>query len=800
MHLIKHHILMTIRHAKRSKGYALINIVGLVIALACAIFMSLYILDERSFDHFHTKSKRIYRVVNNNTAKVPPPLGTALKKAFPEIQNFASLRPSLLGWMIQYKDRTFYETQGYWANESLFQVFDFPLLKGNPATALTAPYSIVISQSMASRYFGTEDPMGKTFVVNDRWGELKITGVMRDIPSNSHIQAHFFISTTTLVQRERTRLNREALRWVRVLHHYIYITLPENYPVESIENKLPDFVQNETYVNPIVFIEQTLNLKLQPLTDIHLYSHLDSEISPNSNATLLYSLIAVTCFLLLIASANFVNLVTAHTTTRLREIGVKKTIGAHRHQLIGQFLTESLVTIFIAFLVALLIIICLLPAYQNLTDKNPFVIWSQWPLEITVGLFTLTLSLGLLSGAYPALFLSAFKPHETLKGLLNSNVFGNHLRSLLVTAQFAITITLAICSYTVYNQWTYLRNKPLGFDKDQVVVIKQRGRMRSRNGYTVFKNELLQNPNIINMTSSDFLPGIEGDIESISAHRPGSEKQYLSCFDTGREAIDAMGLELLAGRALSSEQAMNKKSQALIINETTMKNFGWASPSDAIDQVLISDEWGGEGYVMGVVKDFNFKSLHQSVEPLVMTPDGRGFIAIRFHPHQTDEVVQAIEQTWKEHFPKYPLEYTFMKDKWNHLYAAEEKLGKILGIFSALSIGIACLGLLGLVAFITERRMKEIGIRKVLGASISNLFGLIAKDFVKLVIIANIIVCPIAYYVVEHWLQNFAYRIEIGITPFLLVSLLTLLIAIATVSYQSLKAAKTNPVDVLRSE
>jgi putative ABC transport system permease protein len=797
--MLRNYLKIALRNIRKHKGYSYINISGLALGMACCLLIVLFVRDELSYDRYHENADQIYRVIKETESKgkrslsisTPPPLSRALVDDFPEVINSVRLiTPTQKEILVSYEDKKFYETRFFFADPSFFDIFTFPLFRGNPETALQEPYSLLITEEMSEKYFGDEDPLGKIITYNNK-DDYKITGILKNIPHNSHFRFDFLASFTTLNHYFVLPLDDWGSNAL-----YTYILIQERYSPEKIEKRFAEFVRRHVGENHFL-----KDLYLQPLADIHLHSHLRGEIESNSDLAYIYIFSAIAILILIIGCFNFVNLSTARHMNRAKEVGMRKIMGADRLQIIKQYLGESILFSLTALPVALVLVEFFLPVFNSLVKKELTVGYiSNFSFVITM--VSVTFLVGVVSGIYPALFLSSFQPVRVLKAMFRTGPSRSALRSVLVLTQFSITILLITCTVVINNQLNFVKNTKLGFDKDHVIIlpIKERSILRM---YQPIKNELLRNSNILKVAVSSDIPGKSG-VNSNPFRPEGFDldnKIFLHNMRVDYDFIEALEIEIKEGRAFS-EDYLTDASGAFILNEAAVQEIGWQSP---IDKQL---EWfpGGDRYkkgtVIGVIKDFHFKSLHKKIEPLVLHIWPRSFdnIVIRTRPDDLKGTLVYIRNKWNEFTPNYPFVYSFLDEDFDKLYKSEERLGKIFIYFSLLSIFIACLGLVGLASFSTEQRTKEIGIRKVLGASVSNIVLLLSKEFTKWVLIANIIAWPITFYTMNRWLQNFAYRVNIGIWTLILTTLFAFMIALVSVSYQSIKVALANPVESLKYE
>lgn len=793
--MLKNYLTIALRNLMKFKGYSFINIAGLAIGLSCCFLIVLFVRHELSYDTFHEKAPRIYRLLH--TSPQDPSQRSAISASgyaphllneFPEIEHvvrfFTNAGPANLKSGAEART-----VNGFvYADSSVFSVFSFRLLRGNPATALQAPNSVVMTSEAAKAWFVDEDPIGKV-IVNLR-GNLKInlqvTGILENVPSNSHLQFDYLASFATIT----AFMGEHALEEYTNFNYYAYLLLREGITPEQLSPRFTDFLRKyrgeETATNTM--------LALQPLADIHLNTSIRWDIGTNSDKRYLYIFSAVAFFILLIAAINFVNLSTARAALRSKEVGVRKVVGAERQQLIVQLFGESILSAVLAMILALSILQLSAPLFSSLVGREIAVdLFDSFPLLlllIGIGLFT-----GMVAGFYPAVVLSAFEPITVLKGLATRGVKGSRLRKGLIIAQFGISVFLLIAVATVYDQLNFMKNRDLGFDKEQVVFVSLSGEVKAH--YRTFRDKLLSHSQIQKVALGT-LPGRIGT--SRGYKWPGKEKEEnidLYTMFVDARTVESLGLELVQGRSFSEEIGTDT-TNAYILNETAVRELGWENPVGQPFHV-----WDEEmGQVIGVVKDFHFKSLHQKIEPLVLDvkPEWSWTAAIRVAPGDLGGTLKLIEKQWQAFEPDLPFSYNFLDEDFDRLYHAEERLGKLFSSFAFLAIFVACLGLFGLAAFTTEQRTKEIGIRKVLGASVRDVLLLLSKDFSKLVAFAFIVASPFAFFAMNAWLRNFAYRITSSVATFLLCGILVLLVALITVSSQALRAALANPSKALRYE
>ncbi len=812
--MFKNYMLVAFRNFRKHFGYAFLNIAGLAIGIAACIMILLYIQDDLSYDTYHEHAQQIYRVTEENivegtptaTANVYSATTVALRNEFPEIPDI--VRFYRYNALISDGDlKQFQEERFFFADSTVLEMFSWQMVIGDPKTALDEPNSVVITEEMARKYFpdpaslsGYQNPIGKTLRFENQF-DLKITGVAETVPHNSHFIFDFLGSFSTLNSFSSWAVNNWY--WPPM---YTYLKLPENTSAAELEAQLPAMIGK--YLGDWAKTERVLHL--QPLTGIHLTSNLDNELAPNSDEKYIFIFSAIAFLILLIACINFMNLSTARSANRAREVGMRQVMGAYRWQLIKQFLSESFFVSFVAAVLAIFLVNLALPAFNDISGKS-LALQVQDITFYALLISGIILFVGLLSGSYPAFYLSAFKPVHTLKGgLARGGTSAAVLRKGLVIFQFTISIALIIGTFTIYHQLDYMRNLRLGFDKEHIVSIPLRD-YTTVSSIDPFKDVLLQNSNIQSASISYIVPGIKvpGEYSILPEGKNPDESWEMSVVPVDEDFVKTFGLEIVNGRNFSEE--LSTDSTGIILNEAAVRKLGWESALDKRVQIGGKNPDGdfrklAEGRVVGLVKDFNIKSLHHEVAPLMLVNRGNrrishyNYFSVRINPGDISGSLAFIREKWNDYAPQRPFEYFFVDEKLDRLYKAEVQLGQIFISFSLLAIIVACLGLFGLAAFAAEQRTKEISVRKVLGASISNIVMLLSKDFTILVGISILAAAPLAYFAMEQWLQNFAYHAGIGFLPFLFAGGLAFVIAILTVSYQAIKAALTNPIDALRNE
>ena len=796
--MINSDLVIALRHLSRHKGYAMVNVLGLAVGMACAILIFLYVGHELSFDRYHEQADRIYRVTFNDSAKTPRSAGPALLSDFPEVRSHLRMHPTTGTWVMKYEDRIFYERAVYWAENSLFDFFALPLVQGDPDHALEAPFTVVISEDTARKYFGDEDPMGKTIVADNGFLLLTVTGVMKNMPANTHFHADFFISLASGFEVYKYRWSRE--NWDSFFF-YTYIVLREGHSPADLAAKLPDFV--DRHVGEQLQVRGgRYEFSLQPVTDVHLYSHLENEPGANTDVSYVYILSAMGLFILVIVCINYVNLSTAQFAHRMREIGMRKVLGASRLHLVRQYLGESVLLSAAALLIALLAVRLVSPWFDALTGMPAsagfmgHVLW--WAAPPAVAIF-----IGLLSGGYPAIRLSSFGAIPGLKEGRSFETDRAFTRKLLVVIQFTISIALIIGTGVLFSQISYIQNKHLGFEKEQVIAIPSIAEVAYK--YQPWKDDLLRYSGVAGVSQGIYLPGLSGNIGNITTEtawrveEPNQVKHDLQGIIVAAGYVETLGLELLAGRTFSGPLESWAESGNILINETALRVLGWDTPEEALGR-QVQFGIGMTQTVIGVVRDFHLRSLHLPIEPLVILY-GRGqLIVVRIQPEDTMRTKDYIEQAWKGHFPDFPFAFSFIDEDIDRLYRAEQRIGYVFAIFALVGVLLACLGLFALVSYTVERRVREIGIRKALGASVRRMLAMLSAEFVGLVLLANVLAWPAAWLFMSRWLESFAYQIDMGWGIFFVSGGVALLITVITIGYHVTRTALANPAEVLRGE
>lgn len=804
--MFKNYLKIALRNLTRHKGFNFINIAGLAVGMACCLFILLYVRDELSFDQFHQNADRIYRVTREiqsenrqvfRAAVSIAPLGPTLMKDEPSVEQAVRIRK--FEHYVSREANRFYEDKFFYADNGFFELFTFPLLKGDPTTALAEPYSVVITDEIAQKYFGAEEPLGQTLAVNDTV-QFKVTGVLASIPSQSHFTFDFLASFETLFSENQINTARQYFWWS--FNTYTYVLLKENASQAALADQLYHF--GDKYIADLQErFGSAQRFYLQPLNEIYLHSNLAWEFGQTGNIIYIYVFLIIAVLVLIIACINFINLSTARSVHRGREIGMRKTLGAYRGQLARQLLAESLLSAFIAMVFAVLLMEFFLPFFNTLSGKSLALNLFN-DLTVLLSLAGIVLIAGLIAGSYPAFVLSGFKPILALGTSVARGMQSVQLRKILVIFQFAASIILIIATLVVSNQLAFMREQNLGFDKEQMIVIPIRNNADIRGRFEAIKSEFLKTPAVKGAASSSTVPARE--IPSIVYRPEGAkenETQSINTMVVDYDFLATYNVQLAAGRAFSRDFATDAQ-EGFVINEAAVKNLDWGEADDAIGKQFTWGWPGKEGRIIGVVKDFHYNSLHKLVEPLVMhiQPSWLQYLSLKVESGQIDRVLSELETTWQRLVPNRPFDYFFLDENFDRQYRSEEKLSGLFMVFAGLAIFVACLGLFSLAALIAEQRTKEVGVRKVFGATVANLIALLSKDFLKLVAIAAVIAWPLAGLVLNRWLQDFAYRIplEQNWWVFALAGVLALAIALLTVSTQAIRAALANPVEALRYE
>jgi putative ABC transport system permease protein len=806
--MFKNYFKTALRTLLRYKGFSFINILSLTVGVIGCLIIGVFVWDENQYDKFLPENENIYRLYNESTngttvtnmAVTPPAYASFLQKQYPEVDTAVRILMARDQFLMETGEKKNYENKGWFVEPGFFKMFPVKLLKGDPITALTEPTAVVLSEELANKYFGSADPIGKTIKIDKT--DYTVKAVFAKLPKHFHLNFNYLMALKSAgIPEERM----QKWGWTQF---YTYVKLKPGTDAKNLESKFKSYVKTDIAPKEMTADNYSTPF-FQPLKDIHLRSSdfvYDNAIRGNQTYVKALSIIAL--FVLAIACFNFVNLSTARSFRRAKEIGVRKVVGAERKQLIIQFLGETVMLSVFSVILATVATVLLIPALNQFTEKsiefNP----------ITNPILLLLISgggilIGIIAGIYPALVLSGFQPMKVLKNMKVAGS-GSHtawIRQALVVVQFALSALLIVATIIVYKQTQFLNNKDLGFNKEQVIYFQIRGGVVQN--LETFKNELRSSSNIVSVTSGYGLPGDQFAGDGVKLVTPqGEVPKSVSLFIGDHDYIKTLGLRLIAGRDFSREMKTDE-AEAFIINETAAKEWGFASPEKALGQRINWDKWAPDslnpvkkGKVIGVIQDFHYKSLHEKVIATVIQiyPQEVYKIAAKMKTADAKNTLAFIQNTWNKFSPEYPLEYKFMDETYGKMYSAEQKLSQLLWIFTLMAIAVGCMGLFGLAAFSAEQRTKEIGVRKVLGANVLNIVALLSKSFLKLVFIASLIAFPIAWWAMNNWLEDFPYRVAISWWIFGVAAVAALLIAFITVSFQSIKAATANPVRSLRSE
>lgn len=785
--MFKNYLKVAFRNIRRNKLFSAINILGLAVGMACSIFILLWVQHERSYDKFHKNGADIYRFIGSfkdlNACLSPAPVAKAMRTDFPEVKNTCILT----GWvgLLQYGDRKFEEKSAFFADSTFLDFFSFPLIKGDKKTALSSPSNILLTKNAAKKYFGDEDPMGKVLRMNGEHN-FTVTGILENVPANSHLQFDVILPLRFYANSSQDFINNA---WDN-FNYYTYAQIGGLTSEAALQNMIKKM--NDQYKRNEKNLELTVGL--QPLYDIHLRSNFLGDVAGHGNIQYvrIFSLVAI--IVLIVACINFMNLATARSARRAKEVGLRKVVGAKRSQVTAQFLGESVLIAFISLLIAIALVWLLLPAFNNLAQKEitlNFTDGTLWLLLPGIAIAT-----GLISGSYPAFFLSSFKPVKVLKGTFNFGSRGTWIRNGLVVSQFVISISLMVSAFVVYNQLKFIRNKNLGYDRENLLYVPVTGTLWSHN--EALRTSLENNQYTKDFTFMSGLPVnlVSGTISIDWAGKDPKNQIMFPQMAVDEGFVNTFKSKIIAGRGFSKDLKTDEKNY--ILNEKAIAVMGM-KPEAAIGQWF--SLWGNKGTIVGVVKDFNFKPVHQAVEPLILRyQKNSSFIIVRAKPGATEATIDAMKKICETHNPGYPFSYDFLDQDLAKSYRAEQQMGSIFNVFTVLAIFISCLGLFGLTNFIAEKRTKEIGIRKVIGASVASLVALLSKGLIVLVLVAILIATPLSWWAMHSWLNNFAYHVDIAWWIFAVAGFISVMIALVTVSFQAVKAALANPIKSLRSE
>ena len=801
--MVKNYINIAIRNLKKQKAYTIINLLGLSIGLVCCLFIAVYVNDELKYDQFHANSDRIYRVTREffspdgstslHLSNLAPPFAEYFRQDFPQMEKVTRMA-NFGGGTISYEDKLFDERGLYFADQEVLEIFDFDFIAGDPATALTQKGSVIINETIALKYFNSTDVLGEVIRFDDMLN-LKVTGVFKEMPENSHLDPELVIDFGPVTDYYG---GRDALMQAWGSNNFgTYFLLAEGEDIASIERTFSDFLTKHIADDATNWNQ----LHIQKMTDIHLKSNLDDEQGLNSDITYVYIFSGIGLLILVIACINYMNLATARSSMRAKEVGMRKVMGAGKRSLIRQFLIESIILVFGAVLIALLFSFITMPFFREFTERSLVFtsaeLWA-WSGAITV----LGILIGVGSGIYPAFFLSSYKTLRVLKGDLSSSGKSSGLRKALVIIQFSISAILIASTIVIFEQINYMSDKNLGYSTEQVLTLNLNGAIQDR--YDVFKNKLLEHPAIVSVGSSRRIPsGQLLDSSGAKAEIDGemqSPEVVIKRLDTGYDFLSTYDMEMTEGRWFDQNYASDDTA-AFVLNEKAVEVIGWQNPVEAIGKNF---SYGGrEGKVIGVSRNVHFESLRSEITPVVMfipSADNKRFVSIKIASSDVRSAVEHVENQWAEFSPQFPISYRFLDDRFETLYQNEALRSQLFTGFSFLAIFLACLGLLGLASFIVAQKRKEVSIRKVLGASVQAILVVLSRDFLVLVGIAIIIGAPVSWIMMSDWLEGYAYRINLGLMPFIVAGIVSILIALGTISLQTVKAALDNPVNGLRDE
>lgn len=811
--MLKNFINVAFRNLLKHKFYSILNILGLSIGLSCFMMISLFVLDELSFDKFHKDTSKIYRMdfqakLNGsdfNSCKVGAPAAQAILNDYAIVED--AIRIAATGnWFIKEKglQKTFKEENVMMADSNFFSFFTFPMIHGNPKTALERPHTLVMDETTARKMFGDDNPVGKILVL-DNTTDYEVTGVYKDLPKNSHFRQNIILSVASFPRRAKNP------NWVNTSFN-TYLKFQDGVNAEQLEANFPELIAN--YIGPLIqkFFGQSLEefkeagnnvgFSLFALEKIHLHSDKEGELGANSDISYVYIFSAVAIFILLLACINFMNLATARSAGRAKEVGVRKVMGALKNHLVNQFISEALLISFISFLIAYLLTLIFIPSFNELASKQ-LAMTQLFGLTYISYMLVIMFVVGLFAGSYPAFYLSRFQPAEVLKGKVRLGMKSGALRSLLVVFQFSISIILMIGTAVVFDQLSFIQNKKLGFSKDQVLMVEDAWILDKK--IETFKNEVKRNVNVKGATLASFSPvggDTDGDLFFKTPTATTDQSRVIEIARVDHDFVETLGIKMADGRFFSKEFLSD--STAVVMNMAAAKIFGYENPVG--DKLYTYGGSQEEPVVMdlkiiGVVEDFHYRSLRDNITPLLFfLGDRSGFAMFKVNANNIQQTIADVENTWKEIAPGQPFTYSFMDQKFDSMYEAEQKIGQIFTVFAILGILIACLGLFGLAAFTAEQKTKEIGIRKAMGASITGIVVLLSRNFIKLVIVSFVVAVPAAYYAMGYWLEDFAYRTELKPLTFVVVGIIAFAIAWLTMGFQSWKAARMNPVQSLREE
>jgi len=805
--MLKNYLTIAVRNLMRHKAYMLINIAGLSIGMACTMIILLWVQYELSYDRYHEHADRIYRLATyidfgkwqGKLAVSNFPAGPYLKRHVPEVLEAVRLQKIRDKLQVQFNGKQFFEKDIFIADESVFDVLSFRLIRGDPKSALNTGSGVVVTENIAKKYFGSDDPIGKIINLENKY-PLTVTGVMANLPPNSHFSVNILISFNVMIEFYPDHYKKVMGNWTKGIDNYTYLLLQKDCDVAELEKKFPALI--EDHAGEILKrLGGKMAFFLQPLRRIHLHSKLKAELSENGDAAYVYAHIFVALFILIMACTNFMNLSTARAADRTKEVGIRKVLGAHRFQLINRFLVESILLSIISLIIALVLVELSLPLFSSLT-ASPLNLRFVAVYRLLGGLVALLFFVAIFAGSYPAVFLSVFQPARVLSDSFHTGLSGTRFRNLLVVLQFTISIALIAGTGIIFKQIQYMQQKNLGFDQEQVLILRAIDDSILKS-VAALKDELKNHTGITHVALSSHVPGqAPSFIVFIPEGFNDDQSQLMDRISIDSDFIPTMGIQIKAGRNFLPEFAGDHR-QAVLINETAARQFGWEYPiGKTIDLPIPDTDQKVTKSVVGVVQDFHMESLHKVIRPIYIEKERNRYryISLKLKTQTIPNTLAFLRERLKQIDPAQAFDYFFLDQTFARQYEADKKLGQIFSCFTLLAIFIACLGLFGLASFIAEKCTKEIGIRKALGASVPNIVLLLSKEWTKWVLAANIIAWPAAYLAMDRWLQNFAYRVDMGLGVFILSAIVVLMMALLTVGYQATKAARTNPVEALRYE
>jgi putative ABC transport system permease protein len=803
--MIKNYLTVAWRNLKRNKAYSALNVLGLAVGLAVFLLIMLFVRTELGYDRYHANGRNIYRVVqeqpgnvylgSNVFAVTPGPLAAAMVQDFPEV--LAATRiDNWGGVLVRVGEKSFLESEIHWADPQTFEIFSFPIVRGEGGPALKNPLSVLLSESAAARFFGGDDPVGRTLALQayEMNAEFQVAGVFRDIPANSHFTLNVVAPFETMGRIQQTDLTRWGNN-----SYYTYILLRDGADPKALEAKLVPFIAKYEAERGWKHDGEHSRYFLQSLTSIHLHSRANFDFGLIGDGRFVFLFASIAVLVLAIACVNYMNLATARSLKRAKEVGLRKVVGAGKGQLVRQFLGDAMVLSFLALGLAVGFVLAALPAFRRFVERD--IVFDPFrDAALTPALVLLAAVVGAVAGSYPALFVSGFRPVSSLKGTGASRAKGRGLRNALIVFQFSASIALILCTVVVGGQLAFIRNTDMGYDRDQILVLTPRGGVGT--GLEAFKNEIRSNPAVVRVASSSCLPN--NVTSSTHAQWPGRPEDLeipIYVVDADYDFPELFGLELVRGRSFSRDFPSDAGG-AFLINEAAQRALGWDDPIGREFGRKGRDSAEAKGRIVGVLKDFHMHSLHLSIMPLYISldPARTNRISIKLRGGDIPAAMASIRRTWEKFAPEYPFEFSFFDQIFDRAYRTERRLGTMFGAFAGLAVLIACLGLLGLAAFAAEQRTKEIGLRKVLGASTSSVIALLSRDFMKWVAVANVVAWPIGYFAMRSWLSHFAYRIDLTVPMFLGAALAAFLIAGSVISLQTYRAAAANPADSMRYE